>query len=249
MKNYLLGVSAFQNPDLLEKCLKSWPKFVHRVVFFDGKNWSNIFKDLIDIKNGFKEDYADFVFTFNNHMGVGGAWNAILNYAFEKNNFDATIICGSDIEFKEGYLESYIEEFEKNKLEFSTARGQGFNCFCMTKKCYETVGQFDLNFWPAYLEDNDFHRRVKLSGLKDGDIGDDKLIEHFGSATIRKENKYNTANGQTFPMNQQQFRKKWGGEHYDQNLWKTPYNNSNLTIKDWILDIEEYLLKKKIWDV
>ena len=248
MKNYLLGVSAFTNADLLEKCINSWstiPKDIVKGIFFDGKNWREEFKNLIE--NGFEKikNNINFILTLDDHVGVSSAWNEILKYAFVTKNFNIAIIVGSDIEFKEGYVESYIKEFEENNLEFSTARGFGFNCFAMTKKCYETVGEFDLNYYVAYYEDNDFHRRVKLSGLKDGDIGNPGLITHWGSATIRRDKKYENANCQTFPMNQQYFIEKWGGMHDAPNLWGTPFNNPKLTIKDWILDKEKYKIIEK----
>jgi hypothetical protein len=248
-KKYLLATSAFANNDLLKICIKSWPKMsgiLDKLVYFDGKYWTDNFKNLLESGELKKNNVEQL--TLSKHMGVSGSWNQILKYAFDDNSYENVIIVGSDTEFKEGYLEGYIKEFEDNQLEFSTARGQGFNCWCMTRKCYEVVGTFDENFFPAYVEDNDFHRRVKLSQLKDGDIGNFELITHYGSASIRKNKRMEEANCKTFPMSQQQFRKKWGGEHDSPNLWKTPYNNSYLTFKDWILDKEEYELKKKIWD-
>lgn len=250
MKKYLLGTSAFKNSDLLEKCVNSWSflsKEMIKVIFFDGKNWKEEFKDLAN--NNFEkiQDNINFVLTQNEHVGVGGAWNQILKFAFLKENFDVAIICGSDVEFKQGYIESYLKEFEENSLEFSTARGFGFNCFAITRKCYEIVGEFDLNFF-IYYEDNDYAHRVRLSGLKIDDAGDEKLLNHYGSATIRKDERYNKANGITFPLNQKYFIKKWGGLP-ENELYKYPFNDSKLSIKDWTLDIQEYFYKKKIWDI
>jgi hypothetical protein len=244
MKNkYLLATSAYSNPDLLKKCVESFPDWIDYVVFFDGKNWKNVFKDILD----------DGIVCFNHfsldqHVGVGGAWNELLKEAFVKNDYDAIIVVGSDVEFKEGYLEGYIKDFEDQNCGFSTARGQGFNCWCMTRKCYETVGEFDLNLFPAYYDDNDIMQRIRLAKVKMGDIGNFDLILHWGSATIRKEKKYEIANNNTFPMNQRYFVNKWGnlpeGPYYDH-----PFNNPNLGIKDWVLNKEEYELKKRFWDV
>ncbi len=251
MKNYLIGVSAFTNSDLLEKCINSWeflPKEMTRLLYFDGKNWKNEFKDLIANDYEKIKEQINFILTKNEHVGVGGAWNEILKFAFVKHNYDTVIIVGSDVEFKEGYIENYIKEFEELNCEFSTARGFGFNCFAITKKCYEIVGEFDLNFFPAYYDDNCYAQRVRLAKLNYGDVGNSELLNHWGSATIRKNENYNKANGQTFPMNQKYFIKKWGALP-EGKLYEHPFNNPNLSIKDWTLDITEYNQKKKIWDI
>lgn len=244
-KKYLLGISAYQNSDLLEKCIRSIPSFIDYVIFFDGKNWQNIFQDLINKLNSFS------YLTEYDHVGVGGAWNKILEHAFVKKDYDAVIILGSDCELKEGYLEGYIKEFEEGNFEFATGRGVGFNCFCMTKKCYETVGEFDLNLFPCYYEDNCMATRVRISKLAYGDVGNPDLFWHYGSAVIRKDERFNKANGITFPMNQRYYVKKWGIKDLskmDEYSYLTPFNDPNLTIKDWTLDKQEYEYKKKIWN-
>lgn len=250
-KKYLIGVAAYDNRDLLEKCVESWNTFpeelnLHRGIFFDGEKWREKF-------GNFPEEYSsnlDFVLTLNNHVGVSGSWNQILKYGFEENDFDVVLICGSDVEFKSGYTEKYIKEFEEQECEFATARGFGFNCFAMTRKCYNIVGTFDENCFPAYMEDNDFATRVRISGLRWGDIGDPNLLEHYGSATIRKSIHYQHANNVTFPMIQRYLVRKWGIKDLakiDEYSYLTPFNDPNLTIKDWSLNEEEYIYKKQVW--
>jgi len=242
-KKYLIATSAFSNPELLEKCTNSLPKDVDNVVYFDGKDFENIFNDyLIKYPNQPKFSYGD-------HFGCSQSWNILLDYAFIRNSYEAVVIVGSDIEMKDGYFEDYVKELEENNLEFATARGYGFNCFTITRKCYEAVGEFDANIFPMYFEDNDYHARVQLSGLNHGDIGNPDLMDHFGSATIKKDEKFNTANGITYSLNQKYYVDKWGSTPENPNVftYKTPFNNPNLDIKSWKLNIIDYNYKRKIW--
>lgn len=243
MKKYLIATSAFSNPDLLEKTMNSLPSDIDNIIYFDGRNCKEVFNDYI------QKYPQQLAFTYEEHFGCAQGWNILMKYAFNQKDYDVIVIIGSDIEMNDGYFQGYINEFEKENLDFSTARGHGFNCFALSRNCYNVVGEFDANFFPAYFEDNDYHTRVRLSGIKHGDIGNPDLFEHYGSAVIRKNEEYNKMNGQTFSMNQQYFVKKWGGDVSDSNItsYKTPFNNPNLTIKDWKLDIISYNKKRKIW--
>jgi hypothetical protein len=245
-KKYLIATSAFSNPDLLERCMNSLPGNVDNMIFFDGKNCKEVFREYMS-----RHPQQKF-FTYEDHFGVAQSWNLLLQYAFIHNNYDTVIIVGSDIVMKNGYYESYIKELEEGEFDFTTARGFGFNCFAITRKCYETIGEFDANMFPCYYEDNDYHTRVQLSGLKYGDVGNNTLFEHIddGSNTIRKDDFYNNANGQTFSMNQKYQIEKWGGTIEDPGAftYKTPFNNPYLRLCDWKLNIVDYNAKRKIWD-
>jgi hypothetical protein len=38
-----------------------------------------------------------------------------------------------------------------------------WSVFAINRACIQTVGFFDEEFFPAYFEDNDYHRRVKIA--------------------------------------------------------------------------------------
>lgn len=244
-KKYLLATSAFANPDLLKTCIDSWPKFIDQCIFFDGKNSDEIFSDILN-----HEDYSN-VYKINpsEHLGASGGWNRILNYAFNKNDYDVVIIVGSDTEMKEGFLEAFLKDHEEKNPDFSCGRDTGFNCFAVNRKCYRNVGTFDENFFPAYYEDNDYDRRVRLSHetIIYDICGETGLLEHYGSATIRKDNDFNSANGVTFSINKEYYIRKWGAAPPDPDVYETPFNNSNYKIKDWFLEHETFEKKKEIW--
>jgi len=237
MKKCLLATSAFSNPDLLEKCIKSWPKSdsVDHLVFIDKD--TGIFDSVL----------TETITTLRSidHNGVSAAWNKILEYAFS-NGYELVVVVGSDTTMEPGFLENYVKEFEDKNLQFAVANEYSWNCWAMSKECYETVGSFDPNMF-VYYSDNDYHHRVHLSGINWAFIGNQSLFWHYGSATIRKSESYNSANSITFGMDGKYFSEKWGG--YPANeTFQLPFNNHELTIKDWTLDVEAYENKKSIWN-
>jgi len=246
---YLLATAAFSNPKLLEKCIRSWPKLdflVDRLVYFDGYKWEEVFKDVIE-REVFNEIGVGG-FGDSDHYGCSGSWNRLLQVAFEDNeDIDALVVVGSDTEFRDDFLVGFINEIESQGLDFAVTREYSWNCWCITKKCYEVVGDFDLSYIPCYWEDNDYHYRVLLSGIKWDYVGDQTKFEHYGSATIRIDENYGSANNNNFFMNGDYFVSKWGGTPGDEK-YIFPYNNPELSIKDWVLDEEKYNYKKKIWN-
>lgn len=246
--NYLLTTAAYSNPELLERCVRSWPEGLvsERVVYLDGTNHTAVFGSLIS--SGIFRETSTSCFGDGDHKGVSGAWNRMLNVAFELNsNFDAIIVVGSDTEMKPRFLEGYIAEFEDRNLEFAVGSGHVcWNCWCLTRKGYGLIGQFDENMFPAYMEDNDYHTRVIRAGLPWDYIGDPTLMEHYGSATINLDEHYRKANDTTFQMNGMYYRRKWGGMP-GAEVFEHPFNNQNMTVKDWELNHEDYEIKRKLW--
>lgn len=246
MKKYLLGTSAFSNPELLEKCLKSWPDYLNRIVVFDRLIPTS---ELFEFHKEFAENYPDFYgFSTEEHVGVSGTWNAIIVFAFERD-YDAVIIVGSDTEFVDDYLEKWIEEFEKGNYQFATSKEQGFNCFGITRECFDKVGTFDENYFPAYFEDNDYWHRVKISGYDVGDLGDPTKFNHWGSATIRNNEWYNRANAYSYGINERYYRAKWGG-HQDappESKYQHPFDKPELSPRFWQPFPEIINAKKEVW--
>jgi GT2 family glycosyltransferase len=104
-----------------------------------------------------------------------------------------------------------------------------FSCFMIGPETISEVGKFDENFVPAYFEDNDFHFRIKQAGKLAYNIADAEFF-HYGSRTQNAGppivDSYN------FERNRAYYISKWGGIPGEET-YTTPFNNPNLTIKDW----------------
>lgn len=243
----MLATSAFSNPELLEKCINSWYSDIYKCIIFDGHNSQNIFIDIYD-RIKLKVNYTIFN---NQHLGCSGSWNNIIKYCFDELNYDFLIMVGSDTEMQPGFLEDIIQDFKNQQLDFAVNSKYIFNCWIMNRKCYEIIGLWDENFFPAYFEDVDYRYRIKLSNIKYGEVGKNSidLFSHYHSATIKCNSDFNEKNHKTFLMNGDYYIKKWGNNGQEDNIeiYKTPFNNPNLSIKEWTIDKYEYDRKKEIW--
>lgn len=120
--------------------------------------------------------------------------------------------------------------WSKKSTEFKYKEKELFSCLMITPRTVELVGTFDENFDPAWHEDNDYHLRTCYLGYD---------VKKFQIPYIHRDNV--TTKKLIRPLNsisgQQYYIKKWGSYTRDAEggeLFKTPYNNPNLTSKDWI---------------
>jgi GT2 family glycosyltransferase len=89
----------------------------------------------------------------------------------------------------------------------------------------EAVGWVDEDFHPAYFEDNDLHRRVKLAGGDHAAIATTaSVFYHFGSRTQNESGDLPVVPGSMFDNNREYYINKWGGPTGGE-LWDHPFNN------------------------
>jgi GT2 family glycosyltransferase len=86
-----------------------------------------------------------------------------------------------------------------------------FCVFLLKRFAFERVGRFDERFYPAYFEDNDYHRRMKLAGIKEAFV-EDTGYEHVGSATLKSFSPEETQeHHRNFVRLRELYVLKWGG--------------------------------------
>lgn len=88
--------------------------------------------------------------------------------------------------------------------------GPDFSCFVISKECHRWF-QFDEGFIPAYHEDNDYHRRLKLAGFGEKIFGVNVPFLHYGSGTLNGNPKLREAWPPKFAACQAYYQRKWGG--------------------------------------
>lgn len=96
-----------------------------------------------------------------------------------------------------------------------------FSAFMISKVGYEKIGEFDENFVPCYFEDNDYHYRVNLAGLKAITLPT-AIYYHFGSKT-QSESGVVVSTHASFDNNRAYFVRKWGGAPGSEQYQK-PFN-------------------------
>ena len=99
-----------------------------------------------------------------------------------------------------------------------------FSAFMINKKCWDVVGEFDENFNPAYFEDNDYHRRINLSGMK-AIVFPPAVFYHYGSRTKLERLKTESEQliNHQFEKNRDYYVRKWGGLPGNETFLK-PFN-------------------------
>lgn len=82
--------------------------------------------------------------------------------------------------------------------------------FCLYKKSiFDKIGYTDVGFYPAYFVDNDYARRIVISGVKCCSLVNARFF-HFWSRTLHQET--GGSNDKYFKNNNAYYRTKWGGD-------------------------------------
>jgi len=109
------------------------------------------------------------------------------------------------------------------------------HAFAVTRRMVDEIGIYDENFYPVYFEDTDLCWRMGVMGVQKtivpevrrvsqtlcGAAGSDKRILRHYELNAERMARY--------------YIRKWGAI-YGQEVYRTPYNDPNLTVKDWTLD-------------
>lgn len=109
--------------------------------------------------------------------------------------------------------------------------GPDFACFMIGYTAWKYVGQFDENFVPAYFEDNDYHRRIILSGMEACSINTAPYY-HYGSQTQNADSVNPVVRPEAFVRNRNHYIVKWGGEPGNE-IFEHPYNDPSKSWRDW----------------
>lgn len=189
-------------------------------------------------KQGLKDFYADrddiVVFEQDKNLGVSASWNLLCSEIYKVS--DNAFILNDDIivDQDKNDIESLIDEaFKKVSSDivismqpltethnhFIMSERLAFGAFIIPESTFVSVGKFDEGFFPAYFEDNDYYRRVELSGRRIYRSLEITATERVNSASITKDPSLNI----NFDSNKQRYIDKWGGlPHHE--TFSTPFN-------------------------
>lgn len=218
-------IPAHNNADLLQACLISVLNQTIPVRIFAINNGST--DNTTQVLAGLGNEHI--VVNAYPQLGVAGAWNYGLGLLFS-NTFTAAekvLVINQDVLLKPDTYEILNNEPGEFVTAVSTGRMDkllgdvrqpvggrrphpDFSCFRLTKRCYETVGPFDENFYPAWFEDNDYHIRLSRAGIEAYCV--DLPFYHYAAGTIKRARAVGASEPYevAFRANQQKFYNKWG---------------------------------------
>ncbi len=224
-----IGIPTINRKDLLTELLDSLATHkdiidLKKIIIIDNgnQNISEIVPQQIDDITA--------VHTEPSNLGVAGSWNKIMDLSFRDQKAQYTLLLNDDIVIGERFLNQYNKALEKNAEAFVINGPYYWSAVTVTRNCFDTIGIFDTEFFPAYFEDNDYATRISLYGESSG-IGGENLyvIDHDlapevqrNSQTVSKDGSLNS----NFGKNGAYFNRKWGGSPHQENLYKSPFNDN-----------------------
>ena len=167
------------------------------------------------------------------NTGCAGGWNEICAWMME--NHLPTIILNDDCAVAPN---TFAQMLDEPKGYFIC--GRGFSCFRIEPEIFQRVGPFDEEFYPAYFEDADYRRRMRLIGIpiiewsveeiatiSPGRTRSPSGIVHGKHAA---DGSYQSWTGEKlqwfkdcYEANKRRYSQKWGGEP-DNETFVVPFN-------------------------
>lgn len=166
------------------------------------------------------------------NLGVGPSWN-LLARKFLVEDDDLLLICGDDVTLHSDAIEKLVWKARTSDADFvmpdpaMSKVPQMFSCFMTRKALFEKVGFFDEKFWPAYFEDNDFHRRMKFACATEAvaPCG----YDHVNSGTMKRfSTEEMQRHHERFRACRDYYIEKWGGLPGEERF-SIPFDEPNLS--------------------
>jgi len=245
----VLGIPVLNRGDLLERLIKSLDYPIEKLLIINNGNDGGVAAAIHKITNGLNP----FVETVEIHkpgrnLGVAPSWNLIMA---KYPDAPYWLIGSNDMCFsRKGDLEKVAGFIEANCESYAVMHAYAYNFFCVTKAGRDTIGTFDENIYPAYLEDCDHSYRAKLCGAIRINIPDIEMTHgdgpFTGSMTITSSRKFAAANHVTHGNNHVYYYAKWGGPN-EHEVYQHPFNNPALPVSYWALDAERRIKQEEAW--
>ena len=226
--NICFGIPTINRKDLLEGCLKDIASHIGdiplcKVVLIDNGN-QNI-SSIVPLE--LKDKTA--VYTESKNLGVAGSWNKIMRIGFDDCGVSHTLLLNDDIALGQAFFKDYTNVLEDHPDACIINSGYFWSCVTITKRCWDNIGQFDDNFFPAYFEDNDYHTRVKLYEEHTGEklyVHDPRLNPALqrNSQSISRDGSLNSR----YSANSSYYTEKWGAGPPNPR-YKSPFNKGGET--------------------
>jgi hypothetical protein len=160
---------------------------------------------------------------------------------------DWYFVVNADTFFPQGSLAAFARQVNEVKYSHGLVYGpkQDHFAFAITRRAVDTVGYFDEVFFPGYMEDIDYHWRVRIAGLPQLITRVQFIHRGGGSSNLRKglgdyeRMLQNGGRGWEYGW------MKWGwyGPQHIENSgppsgWKHPFNIPEANLTFWVVDPE-----------
>lgn len=161
------------------------------------------------------------------NLGVSASWNVAFNTVLPSDDAGYLIMACDDMDLYgttvEALVAAAVAHPEVGYFWPQHNAHTMFGVYLMRRWCFDKVGPFDENFWPAYFEDNDYCYRLKLCGVPIMEVPGCGM-NHVGSATIATYNvdEMNDHHAR-FNACSSYYMRKWGGAPHNER-YTVPFN-------------------------
>ena len=168
------------------------------------------------------------------NIGCSGAWNLIIKTHIMEPYW---IIVNNDIAFSPGLLKELVEKSKDENVGIVKGKEFQWDLFLIKDWVVQECGLFDENFYPAYVEDCDYHIRLMNKNIKTEIIECEYLhgdvnYETTGSQTWRINLFLKEKLVHAHQCNLYYIAEKWGDNWRDSNWeyhpYECPYNNPQI---------------------
>jgi glycosyltransferase involved in cell wall biosynthesis len=179
--DYLIVLPIINNEHLVDSCIASIPD-KSKLLLIDNS------------PTGFGKKYGVETIYHPENLGVGASWNLGL-----KRGHEYTVLLSASIQIK-GNLEEWLSQAN----DWGVYSAESWHLVGIRKATVDKIGLVDEHFYPAYYEDNDYHRRMILEGCE---------FVKIPIECISAGNAMSIKNGvmPNFPECERYYAKKWGG--------------------------------------
>ena len=190
--------------------------------------------DLSNIKHQFIQKIN--VVHLPSNIGCSGAWNLIIKCYM---NAPYWIITNNDVAFTPGLLKELAEKSKNQNYGIIKGKEFQFDLFLIKDWVIQECGLFDENFYPAYLEDCDYHIRllnknISIGYLERQYLHGDQGYETSGSQTWRLDSsiadKLHSAHNINFYYIAEKWGENWRDSNWQYHPWQHPYNDESIPI-------------------
>ena len=214
---------------------------INHISYKENRGFSYAYNDAMD--HALKDD-GDLLLFCGNDTVLDS--NAIDHFVRALDESDLEMFSGNEIidkavlEVNEGALEAMKHKVSfvlpsYDYLHYTGNSGMNHSCLIRRKSVFDKIGYYDVNFYPAYFEDNDYNRRCGLAGIDCGLVHSAQFL-HYWSRSIY-EGGLASLNSVRFNINRSYYREKWGGGVGNESF-KLPFGNSKLSINDRAYEIK-----------